>query len=135
MKQLSSVAALAALLMLTAGCTTSGMEATGRPGADAEFAKHLVIYNEALASDVIIQDMNTRVTGGLLEVNVVLANLTGSDKKIQYRFSWYDDENFEVEAGAGNWTPLLLNGFAKKSMHALAPNPTVKTYKVNVREL
>ena len=126
---------LLTLAAVVAGCTTSGMVASGKPGGDAEFAKHLVIHNEALANDVIIQDMNTRMTGGLLEVNVVLANLTATDKKIQYRFSWYDESNFEVESGADTWTPLLLHGFAQKSMQALAPSPKVTTYKVNVREL
>ncbi len=134
MKLIRSLAPLAAALWL-AGCATSGMEATGTPGADPEFAKHLVIHNESLANNVIIRDMRTRLNGGLLEVNVVLANLTSTDKRIQYRFSWFDDADFEVEAGSGAWTPLLLNGFGQKGMRALAPNPTVTTYKVNVREL
>lgn len=134
MYQFNSVVFLI-LAVLTAGCTTSGMVASGTPGGDAEFAKHLVIDNEALANDVIIQDMNMRMTGGLLEVSVVLANLTATDKNVQYRFSWYDDSNFEVESGSDTWTPLLLHGFEKKSMQALAPSPKVTTYKVNVREL
>lgn len=133
MNYFGSVALLT--LVMLAACTTSGMVAKGTPGGDPEFAKHLVIHNESLAEDVIIQDMNTRVTGGLLEVNVVLANLTATDKNIQYRFAWYDDSNFEVEAGSDAWTPLLLNGFTQKDMHAVAPSPNVTTYKVNVREL
>lgn len=124
-----------AVALSVAGCATSGIEATGKPMGDPEFAKHLVIHNESLADDIIITDMYARVTGGLLEVNVVLTNQTSSDKNIQYRFSWYDADNFEVEQGSRSWSPATLNGHASTSMKAVAPNPTVKVYKVNVREM
>lgn len=127
---------LALLLISTlAGCATSGIEATGKPGADPEFAKHLVIHNEPLADKIIITDMQSRMRGDLLQVNVVLTNLSSRDQNIQYRFSWYDANNFEVEQGSRAWTPVTLHGNASFSMQAVAPNATVKTYKVNVREM
>lgn len=127
--------AIAGLTMLMAGCATSGLEATGKPGANPEFAKHLVIHNESLANAIIITDMLSRQSGDLLEVNVVLTNLTSSDKNIQYRFSWFDSDNFEVEQGSRSWNPVLLHGHESVTMKAVAPNNKVKTYKVNVREL
>ena len=129
---------LVALLVSTVastGCATSGIEATGKPMGDPKFAKHLVIHNESLAGDIIITDMNSRMTGDLLEVDVVLTNLTSSDKSVQYRFTWYDSDNFEVEQGSRSWTPVTLHGHAETSMKAVAPNPSVKSYKINVREM
>ena len=123
------------LVLAVTGCATSGIEATGKPMGDPEYAKHLVIHNESLAGNITITDMNSRVTGGLLEVNVVLTNLTSTDKHIQYQFSWYDADNFEVEQGSRSWTPVTLNGHANTSMKAVAPNSSVKSYKVNVREM
>ena len=123
------------ITVLMAGCATSGIEATGKPEANPEFAKHLVIHNESLANAVIITDMLSRRSGDLLEVNVVLTNLTSSDKNIQYRFSWFDTDNFEVEQGSRSWNPVVLHGHESVSMKAVAPNTNVKTYKVNVREL
>jgi len=118
------------------GCATSGIEAEGKPSDDPKYAKNLVIHNEALADKIIIQEMHTRVArSGLLEVNLVLANLTSTDKNIQYRFSWYDADNFEVEKDSRAWTPVVLHGKSKSNMQGLAPNPTVTTYKVNIREL
>lgn len=124
-----------AMVLVVSGCATSGIEATGKPMGDPEFAKHLVIHNESLAGNITITDMNSRVTGGLLEVNVVLTNLTSTDKNIQYQFSWYDADNFEVEQGSRSWTPVTINGHANVTMKAVAPNPSVISYKVNVREL
>ena len=117
------------------GCTTSGIEAIGKPSADSTYAKHLVIHNETLADKIIIQEMQTRNRSDLLEVSLVLANLTSTDKQIQYRFTWYDADNFEVEPDSRTWTPATLHGKSTINMQALAPNTSVSTYKVNVREL
>lgn len=123
------------LILLLGGCATSGLEATGKPDANPEFAKHLVIHNESLANAVMITDMLSRRSGDLLEVSVVLTNLTSTDKNIQYRFSWFDADNFEVEQGSRSWNPVVLHGHASVTMKAVAPNTKVTTYKVNVREL
>ena len=127
--------AFLAMVLIFSGCATSGIEATGKPMGDPEFAKHLVIHNESLAGDIMITDMHSRVTGGLLEVNVVLTNQTSGDKNMQYRFTWYDKDKFEVEQGSRSWTPVTLHGNASASMKAVAPNSSVKVYKVNVREM
>lgn len=79
--------------------------------------------------------MRSRLKGGLLEVNIELSNLSSSDKSIQYRFSWYDGDNFEVEQGSRSWIPVVLHGKSSVNMQAVAPNSSVTTYKVNVREL
>ena len=123
------------VVLSIAGCATSGIEATGKPMGDPKFAKHLVIHNESLAGDIIITDMRSRTTGDLLEANVVLTNQTSSDIQVQFRFSWYDSDSFEVEQGSRSWTPITLHGNADISMKAVAPNSSVKVYKVNVREM
>lgn len=122
-------------VMFIQGCSTSGIEATGSPHVTTEYAKHLVLHNESLANKVIIQQMSTRRSTGVLEVSVVLANLTRTNKKIQYRFSWYDADSFEVEKGSRSWTPVTLSGKSTINMQAAAPNPTVTSYKINVKEL
>lgn len=122
-------------VLVIAGCATSGMEATGKPTGDPKFAKHLEIHNDSLANKIFITEMHSRFKGDLLEANVVLSNLTSSDKNIQYKFSWYDADNFEVDPGADSWTPAIMHGRANVNMKAVAPNPSVKTFKVNVREL
>lgn len=122
------------VLAVISACATSGIEATGKPMDDPKFAKHLVIHNEPLADNIIITDMHTRTVGGLLEVSVILENLTNTDQQIQYQFSWYSQDNFEVEQGSEPWTPTTLHGKSTFQMQAVAPNPTVTTYKVNVRE-
>ena len=123
-------------IVTTIGCSsTSGMVATHRSTGDPKFAKHLEINNSALEGDVIITNMRMRRTGDLLDVQVELTNLTGSDQNIQYKFAWYDDDNFEVDKDSRAWTPVLIHGNDKVTMSAVAPNPRASTYKLIVREL
>ena len=128
--------ALLTIVAAIAACSsTSGMVATHKSTADPKFAKHLEIHNSALEGDIIISDMKMRRTGGLLEVQVELTNLTGSDQNVQYKFSWFDEDNFEVEKDGRAWTAVLIHGNGKVTMDAVAPNPRASTYKLNVREL
>lgn len=124
-----------ALAVLSACSSTSGMVATHRSTGDPKFAKHLVIHNAALEGDVIITNMRMRRTGDLLEVQVELTNETSSDQNIQYRFAWFDEDNFEVEKDSRGWRPVVIHGNDKVTMNAVAPNPRASTYKLIVREL
>lgn len=115
------------------GCSTSGIDAIGKPHAEND-QKHLVVHNETLANKVTISAMRTRTTAGQLEVSLTLKNLTSRDKNMQYRFSWFDKDQFEVEPESEHWEPVVLHGAAIVELRALAPNPSVTSYKLNVRE-
>ncbi len=125
--------AVAAVLPIIAACATSGIEAIGKPHAATD-QKHLVIHNDSLAGKITISEMRTRDKAGMLDVNVTLQNLTSGDRRVQYRFTWFDSDEFEVEQGTTAWTPLLMHGAATVELRDTAPNPTVKSFKLNVRE-
>ncbi len=128
----TKVFALMLLTMLLSSCSTSGIEAIGQPDA-ADVKKHLLIHNDALAKKITISDMRNREVGGLLEVRLTLTNLTRSDKQVSYRFSWFDGDEFEVEAGTDGWTPVSLHGAQSISVNGVAPNSSVKSYRLNVK--
>ena len=121
------------LVTILSGCSTSGIEAIGQPD-DAEIKKHLLIHSDALAKKITISDMRSREVGGLLEVNLKLTNLTSSDKAVAYRFSWFDGDEFEVEPATDAWTPVNLHGAQNMTVRGVAPNGSVKSYRLNVKE-
>ena len=126
-------AVLAVSLTSLSGCTTSGLEAIGKPDAELD-KKHLVIHNDNLANTITIQAMNNRQAGDLLEAHITLANLSSRDKNVQYRFTWFDKDDFPVSPDDTGWTPVTLHGAATVNLKALAPNTAVTSYKLNVRE-
>lgn len=123
----------ALLIVWLSGCATSGLEMVADPDAEVN-QKHLIIHNDSLASQVIITSVQTRTINNLLEANLTIKNLTSRDKHMQYRFSWFDADKFEVEAGVENWVPIIMHGAAEVNIKGLAPNETVRSFKLNVRE-
>lgn len=120
-------------LGLLAGCATSGVEMIVKPNSEND-QKHLVIHNESLANKITITAVQTRVVGGQLQANLSIRNLTSRDKQIQYRFSWFDKDNFEVDPGSESWVPVVMHGAAEVNVQGLAPNPSAQAFKLNVRE-
>jgi len=120
---------------LLGACSTSGIEAIGTPD-DPDVKKHLLIHNDALANKITISEMRSRTVrgGDMLQVSLTLSNLSSSDKHVQYRFSWFDSDEFEVEADADGWTPVSLHGMGSVRIEGLAPNNSVKSFRLNVRE-
>lgn len=121
------------LCACVAGCTTAGIEMRANPNAEND-KKHLVIHNDSLAKSITINAVQTRTIGGQLEANLTIQNLSSRDQKVQYRFSWFDKEHFEVEAGVESWVPLVLHGAAEANVKGLAPNASVQSFKLIVRE-
>ncbi len=120
-------------LVSLGGCATSGIEAVGRP-SDPQAEKRLIIHNESLAKVITVSKMRTRTSGDLLAVEATLTNLSNRDIQVQYRFSWYDAGDFEVEPGKQGWTPVTLHGRASASIQGIAPNPSVTSYRIHIRE-
>ncbi len=128
---------ITALLLIASsalgGCATSGIEAVGRPSTP-EAEKRLIIHNEPLAEKITVSSMRTRTAGDLLAVEATLTNLSSRDIRIQYRFSWYDAADFEVEPGKHGWTPVTLHGRASLHIQGIAPTPVVRSYRIHIRE-
>jgi len=121
-------------LVTLAGCATSGIEAVGNP-SDPEARKRLIIHNEPLARKITVSKMRTRTSGDLLAVEATLTNLSSRDIRVQYRLSWYDAAGFEVEQGKHGWTPVILHGRTSVNIQGVAPDPSVESYRIHVREM
>ncbi|MBF0471357.1 MAG: YcfL family protein [Gammaproteobacteria bacterium] len=131
MKTRQTLIAAAVALCTSYGCTTSGIEARGEPDAGI---KELVIHNDSLANSVTIQEMRSRRSGPLLQVSLLLANLSDSDLSLQYRFSWVDSDNFALEEESNHWIPITLHGRGSRALQGVAPTPKATSYRLNIRE-
>lgn len=118
-------------------CSTSGIEGRVQGGTPENpvFKQELIIHSDALARKIVLADIRSHFVGDLLAATVVLQNKSDRDQSFQYRFSWYDQAGIELEAGADNWTPLVLHGQESASVQAIAPNTDARSYKINVRKL
>ena len=127
---------ITAIALSIVACATTGVVGEVNPEAsDKEKAELIEVQSKSLAKKVVIKSFRTKMVNDLLMAQVEIANQFSSTQDFQYKFAWYDASGFEVESEGEAWTPIVLHGGAVKSLQAVAPNPTVKKFKIVIRKL
>lgn len=141
-RKLAVAAALLALpaLMLFPGCrstATSGIEGSSTVMLDAEggtqYSEYVVVNNPRVARGLQIVDLSQQFVGDILRAQVTLASKYSKTQNFKYRFSWFDEVGVELDAGARPWLPLIIHGNETKTLQGVAPNPSARQFKINIR--
>jgi len=80
-----------------------------------------------------ISELRSRTVNGLLEVNALLLSVSDKTQKLQYQFTWFDEQVVVVDANKAPWTSLSLHGGQSKYINAVAPTLQASTFSVYVR--
>ena len=132
------IAALTATLLIS-GCknvppVTSGI-GSDQIAPGQKFSKHLQVHNPELGKKLHISDIRSRTSNELLEINLSLTSTYEKTLKLQYQFTWFDNEGFVIEAGKSPWQPLDLHGMQTATVPGLAPTTQVASFSLYVREV
>ena len=132
------IAALTATLLIS-GCknvppVTSGM-GSDQIAPGQKFSKHLQVHNPELGNKLHISDIRSRTSNELLEINLSLTSTYEKTLKLQYQFTWFDNDGFVIEAGKSPWQPLDLHGMQTATVPGLAPTTQVASFSLYVREV
>lgn len=132
------IAALTATLLIS-GCknvppVTSGM-GSDQIAPGQKFSKHLQVHNPELGKKLHISDIRSRTSNELLEINLSLTSTYEKTLKLQYQFTWFDNDGFVIEAGKSPWQPLDLHGMQTATVPGLAPTTQVASFSLYVREV
>lgn len=144
MRKSSTLSVAAALLALPAliffpGCrsTTSGIEGSSTVMMDADggtqFSEYVVVNNPQVARGLQIATLSQEFVGDILRAQVTLVSKYSKTQNFQYRFSWFDEGGVELDSGARHWLPLLMYGNETKTVQGVAPNPSARQFKINLR--
>lgn len=87
-----------------------------------------------LSASLSIANTKVAYVGNLLKVQATIKNESRSDLSFQYKFKWLDKDGFEVAIDGRPWTPLTITPYESKSVQGVAPNPTVKAFKILVQD-
>ena len=82
-----------------------------------------------------MKNLKMRKVGNILQAGGTMFSTVTSDLKVQYRFSWYDKDGFELDKDAGSWKSLTLYGRQTADVQGVAPNARAEEFKVVIREL
>ncbi|MFA4945217.1 MAG: YcfL family protein [Lentisphaeria bacterium] len=129
-------------LAAAAGCRapqTAGMEAGGTisatPEGDTQMTKFVVINNQKLARGLQVVDARHTFANDILHASITIVAKGSRDLQFQYKFAWFNANGMEVEADRYPWTPVVVHGFESKTLQAVAPNPSVREFRLKIRPL
>jgi len=128
-------------LMIGSGCATktSGIHGsaatTQSPEGMLQSSKYVIIDNSKLARGLQIVDLKSQFVGDLMKVQVSIVSKYSKTLDFQYKFLWFDTQGMEINPGSLPWTPLTLFGNESKTVQAVAPNPSAREFKINIRAL
>ena len=128
-------------LMLGSGCATktSGIQGAAAtveaPDGTAHTSQYVIIDNSKLARGLQIVDLKSQFAGDLLKAQVSIVSKYSKTLEFQYKFLWFDAQGMEINPGSLPWTPLTLYGNESKTVQAVAPNPSAREFKINIRAL
>lgn len=128
---------LAASALFIGGCATktSGIIGSavvkGPQGATQE--TRVEINNPGLANLIRVSNIKSAFMGDLLKASVAVVSKKDSTLHLMYKFTWYNAQGFETDSASSPWLPLIIYGKETKMLQAVAPNPSVKEFKVNIR--
>lgn len=115
----------------TSGISGSVAVVKGPEGDTQE--SEVMVDNDSLARAIKITDLKSAFAGDLLKANVVLHSKRTDTLALQYKFRWYDSQGMEIEPESSPWQPIIIYGRETKSVQAVAPNPSVKEFKIEIR--
>ena len=115
------------------GCGTSGIVGSLKVQPNSQIESRIIINNPFLASRLKIKDLRATFSGDLLVAHIAVTSTHNSALDVQYKFRWYDSQGLEVGPDALPWQPLIIYGGENKSLQAVAPNPSIKEFKIEIR--
>jgi len=134
--KLAGLFAIAAALAV-AGChsnTVNSVENAQKSGQRTMLADQRVITDTQLARSVSVFGVSTAMTpGGVLKVQVELANRTKSLVRFAYRFEWFDANGMQVDnVMSATVVPDQIEGGEGKFISAVAPNSASKDFRLKL---
>jgi len=122
------------LLLMAAGLFSACSSTAGVEGRKSEYAEQLRVNNPWLRPYLEIASLKTVMVGGVMKANVTLFSDNSDSMKLQYKFSWYDENGMIIERDGEPWKALNIYGKETKDIIGIAPNVYAKEFKVVIRE-
>ncbi|RLV59656.1 DUF1425 domain-containing protein [Parashewanella curva] len=128
MKRLSILLGVAFTCLMLVAC------ASRTAGVKLDSEGSFKIDNKRFARDITLTNNKLRQVGEQLQGAVTIVSDSSRTKNVQYRFMWFDANNFEIESDSETWQPLTIYGKESKQVTSVAPNSTATKFEVYVRQ-
>ena len=103
-------------------------------GVMASSTGEMRVDNRSFASEVSVEQLNSRQQGGFLQGSGLIINKVATDIHLQYKFTWYDINGYTIDNEGVAWEPLKLFGKQQTQVSGLSPNTSAVRYDLYVRK-
>jgi uncharacterized protein YcfL len=123
--------------LFLAGCASNvnTYERAESQAAPNYIADKRVITDNTLAGTVRVVSINqSTVSGNLLKVQATLENLRSSQRTVNYKFEWIDQDGMALDSANETWKSLPLQGRESTTISTVAVSPRAVDFKLKFRE-
>ena len=90
----------------------------------------VIINNASLEQEVSIGIGSDRTNqNDILEAFINVQSKVNKTRTLQYKFKWFDKENYEVGKNLSMWIPLFLEARDAIKVTGVAPTPKANSFK------
>ena len=130
MKAMILTMAAAALLC---GCSTVNTFERAKPEGTMQMVNDKRIITDGGLDDyAYVASINQSRVGGLLKIQAKLVNSSSANRKIRYKFSWFDASGMESGGVTADWRVLELEGGEARHISAVATNPNAVDFSLKL---
>ena len=131
---LLTLALAGALSMGGCATNTTGTMVSARVESQSGTIETRIVRNNFwLSGSIKIEDLRASFAGDMLTANAVVTSMRSKTLELQYKFRWYNAQGVEVAPDGAPWQPLMIYGRETKSLQAVAPDPGVREFKIEIR--
>jgi uncharacterized protein YcfL len=130
------LALAAAIVFAAAGCNTVNTVTPAMSAATPDrVADKRVITNDTLNDIAYVVEVDRAVvSGNLMEVQVVLRNMTAGVKNVDYKFQWYDHQGIAITSPAPMTHTVSIEAGETKPITDVAPTPDAADWQLTLSE-
>lgn len=114
------------LTVLITGCVNVGQN-------DISQNPNIVFENDSLAKDLEISNFISKIdSGGMIKVQAVIRNKSGSNKSLIHKIDWYDKDGFLIKNITTQWNKKLLKNGKYLVIEGISPSDKVVDFKIRL---
>ena len=134
--RLGGALSLAGLALLFGGCQNVNTYENAESKATPTYVSDKrVITDNTLAGTVRVVSINqATVSGNLLKIQATIENLRSSQRTVNYKFEWFDQDGMAVNSPNETWKSLPLQGRETTTISTVAISPKAVDFKLKFRE-
>ncbi len=125
------------LVLFASGCASNvnSYERAESQATPNVIADKRIITDNTLAGTIRVVSINQgTVSGNLIKIQATVENLRNSQRTVNYKFEWIDQDGMALDSANETWKTLPLQGRETTSISTVAISPRAVDFRLKFRE-